>query len=165
MAKARGVFHVARCDDTVYVRLTGLGTMQNALTFRAFGERMSREGFERCVVDLVTCDGVDSTFMGVLVGLRQEFGGDSLVILNANAHCMKQMSSVGLDHVLTFGQRPQLLPDNVELTALPAGEVSVRDRLDLMRKAHKDLVAIDRRNRDKFGAFLAALDEQLGRGT
>ncbi len=164
MAKTRGAFHVARSDDTVYVRVSGLGTMHNAMTLRAFGERMAEEGFQRLLIDLDACDGVDSTFMGVLVGLRGLFGADMLVVLNANAHCMDQMSSVGLHHLLTFSDKPQPLPDEVELTPLPAGELSARERLELMRKAHQALVEIDRRNRDKFGAFLDALDAQLGHG-
>ncbi|RME70396.1 MAG: anti-sigma factor antagonist [Planctomycetota bacterium] len=164
MARARAAFHVARCEDTVYVRVSGLATMHNAMTFRAFAERMAAEGFRRCLVDLAPCQGVDSTFMGVLVGLREHFGRERLVLLNPSPHCMDQMTSVGLNHLLTFADSPCALPADVELTPLPDSEVGTRERLELMRKAHRNLVAIDRRNRDKFGPFLDALDAQLGHG-
>ncbi|GIW71738.1 MAG: hypothetical protein KatS3mg102_1280 [Planctomycetota bacterium] len=164
MRKPQGVVQVARAADTVYIRIVGLGTMHNAPTFRAFVERMRQEGFRRFVLDLVECTGVDSTFMGVMLGVHQASAEpDALVVLNASGHCLSQMRAVGLDRVLTFGREPAALPEGIELHALPEVEAGLAERMRLMQKAHHNLVALDRRNEAKFGAFLAELDRQLGR--
>src|SRR5688572_4837700 len=90
-----GTFRVARSGGTVYVRVSGLGNMNNSVTLKAFADQMLSEGYRNFVVDLADCRGVDSTFMGILLEFRS-----GLVVVNANAHCRRQMESIGLHRVL-----------------------------------------------------------------
>lgn len=155
-----GSFRVARSGDTVYVCVSGLGTMTNSMTLSGFANAMTQEGYGRFVIDLERCRGVDSTFMGVLVGLNERAGG--VVIVNAGPHCLKQLASVGLDRILKIDARPQALPDGVALTKLPEAAESPMERLRLIAKAHKELIRVDRRNEAKFGAFLQGIVRELG---
>jgi anti-anti-sigma regulatory factor len=154
-----GSFRIARSKDAIYVRVIGLGNMNNSVTFKDFADRMQQEGYRAFVVDLADCRGVDSTFMGILLGLR-----DRLVVVNANAHCRKQMESIGLHRVVRIQEEAASVPPALELHELPESEADPVTRLKLIMRAHQDLIAIDRKNQDKFGAFLSDLARHLGGG-
>jgi hypothetical protein len=169
-----GVFKIARQGDAVYVRVVGLATMTNSVTFKEFADRMQKEqGFRRFIVDLAECRGVDSTFMGLLLGLAHPSrdsgpsagkgaGPDALTVVNAGAHCRKQMESIGLHRLLKILPDPAEIPRGLELHELPEAETSPVARLKLIMKAHQDLIAIDKKNEEKFGAFLRDIQKNLG---
>jgi hypothetical protein len=161
-----GVFRIARSGDAIYVRVVGLATMTNSATFKDFADRMQSEGYRAFVVDLAECRGVDSTFMGLLLGLAQGSGSgsarDKLLVVNANAHCRKQMESIGLHRLLRIQSEPAALPCDLALHELPESEPSPVQRLKLIMKAHQDLIAIDKKNEEKFGAFLKDIAKNLG---
>lgn len=158
-------FQVARSQDAIYVRVEGLGSMHNASTLDAFAEREIDEGVRQFVLDLSVCTGVDSTFMGTLLGLsnrlRELGAGAGVVLVNVDDHAKKQLSSVGLDAFVTITPGQTKLPKQLRLTELSTDPVSDRERLKLMVRAHKDLVAADARNEAKFGAFLSAIVAEL----
>lgn len=154
-----GTFRVARGDGAIYVRVVGLGNMNNSTTFKDFADRMQLEGFTQIVVDLGDCRGVDSTFMGILLGLR-----DGLVVVNATPHCRKQMEAIGLHLCIQMRDEPAALPRDVELRDLPHAEPDPVARLKLVMRAHQELIAIDRKNEERFGAFLRDLAKHLGEG-
>lgn len=158
MSKDESYFAVARTTDEIYVRVHGLGNLLNAPFLNSFFEKSIEAGRADIVVDLGPCRGVDSTFMGTLLGIStkcKEDGG-TLVLLNVGSHCRKQLGGIGLDSFLTFRESGKC-PREVELRKLKAREVSSNERLKLILKAHKDLVAIDERNEAKFGPFLRSI--------
>lgn len=160
-------FEVARSDDAIYVRIRGLGSMSNAPTLEAFAETAIGEGARKFVVDLEHCTGVDSTFMGLLLTianrLREADGGDpsGVVLINVDDHARKQLSSVGVDAFLTLLEGRTKLPSRLQLTELTGLAASDKERLKLMVRAHRELIAADARNRAKFGAFLDAIVAEL----
>lgn len=72
--KATGVIKdyvaVARGSDLVVIRVIGKGTMLTAPALADFAEQQRKTGFSRFVFDLQRCSGLDSTFMGVMVGMQ-----------------------------------------------------------------------------------------------
>lgn len=158
-------FQVARSQDALYVRVEGLGSMHNAAALEAFTEKEIDEGALQLILDLSDCTGVDSTFMGTLLGLsnrlRELDGETGIALINVDDHAKKQLSSVGVDAFVTIVSGETELPRKLKLTQLSTQPVSDRERLKLMVRAHKDLVAADARNEAKFGAFLAAIVAEL----
>jgi len=152
-----GTYRVARSKDAIYIRVIGLGNMNNSATVKDFADRMARDGWKAFVVDLAECRGIDSTFMGILLSLR-----DGLVVVNASAHCRKQMESIGLHRVLKIQELAAPVPEGLALCDLPDADVDAVTRLKLVMKAHQDLIAIDKSNEAKFGAFLRDLAKNLG---
>ena len=63
-----GHLEAARTGDTVYVRVIGLGNFNNAGPLREYCEGAFAEGFHNIIVDLALCTGLDSTFMGTMIG-------------------------------------------------------------------------------------------------
>jgi anti-anti-sigma regulatory factor len=172
--KAPSAFQVARTGDAVYVRVLGLGSMHNAPVLKEFVDAMLKEGFRRFVIDLESCRGVDSTFMGTLLdvattareGARPQSdsndGEAGVFLVNVDDHCQKQLQSVGLDTFIPIHQGEARMPAGLELRTLEMRDVSSPERLKLILKAHQELVAIDARNKEKFGSFLEELLKDLG---
>lgn len=155
-------FLVARCSQGLYVRVHGFGNMHNAPTFKEFAERMVEEGYTNLILDLKQCRGLDSTFMGMLLGVNSAVNAKKsaqdggLVLIQITDHCRKQLSSIGLDTFLTFHEGSVAVPQG-DLRAVEGREVSADERLALIVRAHKDLIAVDARNEEKFGPFLRAI--------
>lgn len=66
----RDYIAVARGADLVVIRVVGRGNMLNAPALSDFAEQQRKAGFARFVFDLERCGGLDSTFMGVMVGIH-----------------------------------------------------------------------------------------------
>ena len=140
--------------------------MNNAATLEAFAERAIRKGARQFVFDFKKCAGVDSTFMGLLLSIANQLSekrkkSAGVVLINVDDHAQKQLSSVGVDAFVTIKPGRTRLPSRLRLTELETVDVSDRERLKLMARAHKELVASDARNKAKFGAFLDAIVSEL----
>lgn len=164
--RSRAPFEVAKADDAIYVRVRGLGSMATAPTLEAFADRVIDEGARRFVFDLTDCTGVDSTFMGLLLTIANRVRNDGaaahgVILLNVDDHALKQLGSVGLDAFLTIAPGASRLPSSIQLTELAVVAASDKERLKLMVRAHKELVAADARNKAKFGAFLEGILAEL----
>ena len=68
---------VARGSDLVVIRVVGKGNMLNASALSDFVEQQRKAGFKRFVFDMERCHGLDSTFMGVMVGMQTQLRPDS----------------------------------------------------------------------------------------
>lgn len=162
----RAVFEVARAGEAIYVRVRGLGSMMVAPTLEAFADRAIAEGARQFVFDLAECTGVDSTFMGLMLTLSNRLREEGatqhpVVALNVDDHAQKQLTSVGLDSFISIKPGRTKLP-SLTLTELSTVQASEKERLRLMVRTHRELVASDARNKAKFGAFLEGLLEELG---
>jgi hypothetical protein len=71
MDEPLGHLEVARSQRTVFARVLGLGVASVGIDFWDFTEEMVRQGYDRFIVDLTDCRSMDSTFMGVLVGIAE----------------------------------------------------------------------------------------------
>ena len=68
---------VARGQGVVIVRVIGSGNMISAPTLNDFAEASIGAGYKRFVFDLSQCRGLDSTFMGCMVGICTAIRKDS----------------------------------------------------------------------------------------
>lgn len=76
-AAGRNYVAVARGSDLVVIRVVGKGNMLTAPALSDFAEEQRRAGFTRFLFDMERCDGLDSTFMGVMVGMHAALASDS----------------------------------------------------------------------------------------
>jgi anti-anti-sigma factor len=157
-------YEIARSGTTVVVRAVGLANMKNAPVIDGFlGEVLAGSVTTICI-DLSACTGMDSTFMGVLVGRSQQMATQAgrLVIVNPNPNSQRLLSMLGIDQVIPViaGMPCQ----DLQFTSLTGREsVPPRERLELIKRAHEDLVALSDANQSKFGAFLQALERDLNK--
>jgi len=66
---ARDYIAVARGSDLVVIKVIGAGNMITAPALADFAEEQRKYGFRKFVFDLERCTRLDSTFMGVMVGM------------------------------------------------------------------------------------------------
>lgn len=76
-AGGRNYVAVARGSDLVVIRVIGKGNMLTAPALADFADEQRRRGFTRFLFDMERCEGLDSTFMGVMVGMHAALASDS----------------------------------------------------------------------------------------
>ena len=150
-------------DDVVYCRVVGLGNMNNCAPFQAFSVQLQQQGYREFVLDFSRCEGLDSTFLGIMLGLR--LGGaegepPQITAVNVSAHVLKVLAEVGIDRLI------QVLPDPVALPEIPLKKLerdcSEEERLGMILSAHESLCDLGAENRARFGSFVELLRKELG---
>ncbi|MCC6575662.1 MAG: STAS domain-containing protein [Planctomycetes bacterium] len=158
-----GYVEVAKADNAIFIRVVGLGNFNNAGPLREYAENAFAVGARSAVVDLAKCTGLDSTFMGTLV-LMKDYPVDNspnktpiaVTIVNATATTLRAMTSLGLPALLHVKEEPVEFPA-VTLERLREGWQDQRRRTRLIHDAHLQLIRGDKANEARFGPFLAAL--------
>src|SRR5471032_1541144 len=96
---------VARSADLGFIKVVGRGSFQNSSCLKAFYQQLLKEGVRRFMVDLEACTYLDSTFLGILLGLGlklREAGHGLLHILNANSRNLELLTNLGLDRLIVI---------------------------------------------------------------
>ena len=164
-------------EHAVYVRVVGRGTFQNGQPLRRYSVERIEKGCGEFFVDLAKCDGMDSTFLGVLAGiglrLQQNGRAGKLHVINVSARNMELLQTLGLDRLFAVGEPPSdrgdaQSPADAEFSKLPDTDVSVltkplnkNDTADLMLEAHDNLVRADQRNSPRFRDLRKFLRESV----
>lgn len=157
-------YRIARSATTVFVQPEGMANLRTAPLLHAFLSRARDDGARSVYVDLSVCTGMDSTFMGLLVGQAQSFAesGGRLAVVKPNELCSKLLTTLGVDQVVTVV--PAVEVPTVEFVDMDSTQaISDEERTRLVRKAHQDLAALNEANKAKFAAFLDALDADLAK--
>ncbi len=157
-------FRIARSATMVYVLVEGLGNMKSAPVLHSFLTDARGEGTRSAYIELSACVGMDSTFMGLLVGQAQAFSdqGGRLAVVKPNELCLRLLRQLGVDEVVTVV--PDAEVPSAEYVDLSGdNSVDMKARTDLVRQAHQHLASLNAENRAKFSAFLRALDDDLSK--
>ncbi len=95
-------------------------------------------GFKEVCINLESCDGMDSTFMGTLLLIHEEAvqAGGGLFLINLSNYNSSKLEELGVAHFLKIGSVE--VPE-VEFDVLPA-EGDQGGRMSLVLKAHEELV-------------------------
>jgi anti-sigma B factor antagonist len=158
-----GYLEAARTKEAVYIRVVGLGNFNNAGPMRDYCEQSFERGLRNIIIDLADCTGLDSTFMGTLMGfINFEADGTdnplpvTVTVVNATPPTMRAMTSLGLPKILHVKQEWVDFP-TCRLERLRYGWQDKRRRTLLIRDAHLALVRADKENEARFGPFVAQL--------
>jgi len=167
---------VAAADNQVYVRVAGRGTFQNGQPLRRFAQDMLSRGCRQFHVDLADCQGMDSTFLGVLAGIGlklQQAHKGQLFVRNVSPRNMELLQTLGLDALFNVDsasreKAAQLIPPAAQFQKLPDSEIGeIRkplnkdDTADLMLEAHDNLIRADQRNVARFKDLTRILREDV----
>jgi anti-anti-sigma regulatory factor len=133
------------------VRVVGHGSFRAGPALRQFGLQAVERGCREVVCDLADCQGMDSTFTGVLaqIGLdlkRQE--GGALIMRGMNAKVEKNLRTLGLDRIAVFrpAEAPPAEPSDMTLRPLEVAATPDKTILD----AHQTLSGVSEENRLRF---------------
>jgi anti-sigma B factor antagonist len=159
---ATSEYLVAQLGTTIFVRSRGLANMKNAPMLSAFFDNAIEQGVRVICVDLSCCTGMDSTFMGLLVGCAQTLTSLSgkLVVVNPSDNNFKLLSMLGVTEVLPVVAQTD--PAELHFVTIPGNPaMSSLERMELIKRAHENLLALNASNQAKFTQFLRALEGDL----
>lgn len=155
---------VACTEHTLYCKVEGMGSMKNSSPLRDFSEHVFEEGCCKFVVDLSGCTGMDSTFMGTLLGIALLKGLNShspqVLVVNASKENLKLLDGLGVTQIIQVSKEEVTFP-SIQLTELDEKNTSQREKIQTIYEAHKNLVEFDPQNAKKFGKFLKSLLKDL----
>ena len=156
---------VANYNNTIFIKPLGHITANITLPIR---EHLLKKisSFSCCLsisIDLSNTDYMDSTFMGLLVGLDKELFKKfkiHLEILNPNDISIKLMKNMGLDKYLKIFNKN--LPENIEFSIFDENYVvSEIDKSKIILDAHKNLSSLNEENEKKFKFLQDVLEKQI----
>ncbi len=136
-----GKIAICRTDSGYLVRVTPRGTVEQSLAVRDFVCRTMDEGIH-IVLDLSTCEYLDSTFLGSLVIMHQH-GDESPGSLNVYADEARRHQLFGachLDAFLNFASaRPRCTSGEVALQVANLGRADLCEHLIATHQKLADL--------------------------
>lgn len=162
---ADGHIDIALCEKLIYVKVIGLASMNNSMSLLELSVALLDSGYAEVVFDLRQCEGMDSTFLGVIAGIAThgpDRKGPTVTVVNCGTECMNSLEIVGLTKFVQIKTDPVATPD-VEMFRLDEEEIPDVDRVRFIKEAHEQLTLIDQRNRDLFGPLLRMLSDELAR--
>ena len=162
---------VAIHEDTALVRVCGRGSFKIGPALKQFGTEAIARGCRRIILDMDTCMGMDSTFMGVLAGLALRLRRESdgvVVMMNLSDKTSYLLETLGLGRLLELyrvGQLDEALREHLsvlmDLNRLEVDADNQRLTLETMLEAHQDLVKAAPENLPKFKNVIAFVSQDL----
>ena len=158
---------VARSANLGFIKVVGRGSFQNSGCLKAFYQQLLKEGVNRFAVDLELCSYLDSTFLGILLGLGLKLKGAEngfLHVLNASPRNMELLKNLGLDRVINL-DFPRVELNGVaenHLEEMPCPVPTRKEAAPTILEAHEKLMEFDPRNVPKFKDVVEFLREDLG---
>ncbi len=161
-------YEVARWESGIYIRVHGLANRHNSHLFKDLADTLLQKSYCHFFIDLEHCKGMDSTFMGVLVGIvlygervHGARGKTRVMVLNASEHNDRLLASLGLQNIIEIKQEQVSLPEGTAFERLEESEFDPVRRILLIKEAHEHLASIDESNAKIFGPFLENLAREL----
>jgi len=145
-------------DGRILVRAEGHMTalLCPSLKARIFGALEAPEAPACVDFDLSACEYMDSTFLGLIVGvckrLKSRSGGGRVVLHRTNEACLGLLRTIGVLGLVELSSEPCRGSEGME--RIEGGpKASARFILD----AHEELSALSEENRSRFSTLAAAL--------
>lgn len=155
---------VGRTEAGYRVRVDGHGTLRNSPAVHAFTVRtLDDQDGGRVVIDLTTCQYLDSTFLGCLVDLNKRYGTSRPPRFEVAAPpetVRRLFGPTHLDRVLhVLDVEPATLGDEVDLSTedLPLPELGRH-----LLECHRRLAEVDGPNQAAFRRIVDRLEAELG---
>jgi len=157
--------------SVAWVQVNGVANHENAGCIKQFLQGRFEQGWQKFVVDLEHCRGIDSTFIGMLYRLAKQVQradqGGSVEVINPGERNQKSICKLGLDCLIKIDrdgsrwQREQVLVDENIAQPLRCEVLSRREHTQMVLDAHEALAEADAANATKFKDVLEFLRQEL----
>jgi anti-anti-sigma factor len=146
--------------DSLYIKAEGHVTAARCpeLKALAFARLDASPPPASVIVDLGSCEYMDSTFLGLLVGLTKRLlrvSGKPITLRGANATCQGLLKVIGVTRLVEISAEPPAPPEGLQRVG--GGRASA----EFLIEAHEELAEISPENRDRFGSLLGVLKGSL----
>ena len=93
---------ISRNGNIALVKIVGVGTFQQAVVFKSTYTDLLTDGVTEFVIDLSECEHLDSTFLGIILGLAlklRQMGTGKVHVIHANEMIKGLFRGTGLDQI------------------------------------------------------------------
>ena len=153
--------YYAERKNNIYIRANGHITAQICfgLRQRVFERLEKIPKIKAIYADLSTCEYMDSTFMGLLIGFNKKFNhleNKKLYIIHPSPESLSHLSDLGLDDILGYCDEDIPFPEDMEI-------ISQKEKIsaEFILKAHENLIEISEDNRKRFKIVKELLTKQI----
>ncbi len=156
-----------KIDGLGWVRCEGKGSFMNSPKLKAWGDEELKAGTVHIVVDLETCTGMDSTFMGTMAGLAMRLAkveNGLLEVASAGSKNKQSLEDLGLSALMQINPEQPLWVDqeaSFRNSLTEYGLANSTDRTQHVFDAHKTLCDADESNNEQFSTVLDCLEAEL----
>ncbi len=154
--------YVADHGESAVVRICGRANFVSSVPFKKLINGLMGRGCGKFTLDLSNCHLMDSTFIGVLVGLSRKFekSYQSILLFGPSEQVQAMFDNLGV--LGLFGLVNTLCEEDNFDPIASAGDVA--DKSELTKnsiEAHKTLMGVSRENELKFKEVARFLEENL----
>lgn len=153
---------ISNDGDAYYITVNGRATFEHASRLRNLAKSLEESSFSGISVDLASCTGMDSTFMGILamLGLRARKISSSMTIYNAGESNMALLHGLGLRKLFAFKEGPMNGGSGKDWSA---EKKETSGQAETVLEAHKTLMDADEQNVRKFEKVVELVQKDLDR--
>jgi anti-sigma B factor antagonist len=156
-------YKVHATPENAFVRVFQKASFLNCAPLRSFFEECMAAGRRNYVVDFQECSSMDSTFLGILVGLAmklRKFEDDGrLTLINLQGRNLETVQNLGI-HKIADVNPDDLSSDDRELNDLENNEGRDSVGSETICQAHKTLMELNERNSKMFCDVVNFLERQ-----
>lgn len=145
--------------DAIYLRGDGKLNARNCDEFKQRVFKLVQNGIKAVHLDLAKCSYMDSTFLGLLVGLHKmvrQHGGSGLTVYSPSIPALEHISSMGIDKLIRISPELIEFPPAMEMCT-PKETRSAKDIL----AAHQHLMELSPENRRRFKILAQVLEKEI----
>jgi len=150
---------VAMTEAVACVRVDGPANFAVGVDFRSVATQCCEQGGRVLLIDLEACPNMDSTFLGILVGLTGKL--DRIELLNPCERVTDLLENLGVLDLMSVGQGPNPFFDRLEVA--DSAKADKRALTEASLEAHKLLMEVNPDNVPKFKDVARFLEEDLER--
>ncbi len=156
---------IARSRDAYRIKVEGRATFECSAPLRNLVHNIAPEGVRHVAVDLSACTGMDSTFMGVLamIALRVRNLGPLVEIIGCSESNRHLLDGLGLKQLFVHRSVEATTADGSGEWVEATPPETLRDKAETVLQAHETLIEAAPGNRDKFGAVVKMVRDDLAK--
>jgi anti-anti-sigma factor len=144
-------------NGAIYIRARGhvTSTLCPELKSIAFARLDAEPRVEKVLIDLSDCEYMDSTFLGLIVGMYKRFRNistDRITLTGTNEICRGLLRTIGVLGLLQLSEEKPAFP--IAMTRIVAGSKATAR---FILEAHEDLSDLSEENRSRFKTLTAVL--------
>lgn len=161
MGKVLAQLFVADLGGSAVVRISGRANFASSVPFKKLVHGLIDRGCARFTLDLTDCKLMDSTFLGVLVGVTRKLGqaARGISLFNPSEQVYAMFDNLGILELFDLAK-------SLDQEEVAEAEVESADKRELTEnslEAHQTLMDVNTKNEAKFKEVTRFLEEDLKR--
>ena len=150
---------VATIDKVTCIKVAGPANFSLGVDFKSVTSQCCEEGNRALLLDLSSCSNMDSTFLGILVGLTGRL--DRIELLNPCERVIDLLENLGVLDLVSVSQGPN--PFDGQLEDAESVNTGKGELAEASLEAHRTLMHLNPENVPRFKDVAKFLEEDLGR--